>query len=302
MIADQLAQALREARETLADERLCTWRYLEGSEIHDDFREAVEKVDAALAAYDAALSAAPEADTILRELRKRLINLGAAILAQRHWGEPIPRISAEKQDDALADLGLEARKIADALSAWADAQKAPQPRPAEPAPTPADERQAFEALWAKLGLRSPYTHDIFWRVWQAARAYPAAEPVMGGRESLEDALMIVESFGPGIDGVNDTFARQIILADEVKRLRSLLTPCGCRLGECESKADRLCRMTVEIASPAAEPKLTDEQIDRAIERHVGGAELTDDDYDSMRTFARAIEAASRGPLQEGEPG
>lgn len=26
-----------------------------------------------------------------------------------------------------------------------------------------------------------------------------------------------------------------------------LPPCGCRIGECESKADRLCRMTVEIA-------------------------------------------------------
>jgi hypothetical protein len=45
---------------------------------------------------------------------------------------------------------------------------------------------------------------------------------------------------------------------------------------------------------AQQEPLTDEQIERAIERHVGGAELTDDDYDSMRTFARAIEAASRG--------
>jgi hypothetical protein len=47
-------------------------------------------------------------------------------------------------------------------------------------------------------------------------------PSMGGRESVEDALMVVESFGPGIDGLNDTYARQIILADEVKRLRALL--------------------------------------------------------------------------------
>ena len=43
----------------------------------------------------------------------------------------------------------------------------------------------------------------------------------GGRESVDDALAIVESFGPGIHGLNDTFARQVLLAAEVKRLRSL---------------------------------------------------------------------------------
>lgn len=42
----------------------------------------------------------------------------------------------------------------------------------------------------------------------------------GGRESVDDALAVVESFGPGIIGLNDTFARQIILAHEVRRLRS----------------------------------------------------------------------------------
>lgn len=41
----------------------------------------------------------------------------------------------------------------------------------------------------------------------------------GGRESVDDALAVVESFGPGIQGLNDTFARQILLADEVRRLR-----------------------------------------------------------------------------------
>jgi len=44
----------------------------------------------------------------------------------------------------------------------------------------------------------------------------------GGRESVEDALTIVESFGPGIQGLNDTFARQVLLASEVKRLRAAL--------------------------------------------------------------------------------
>lgn len=48
----------------------------------------------------------------------------------------------------------------------------------------------------------------------------------GGRESLEDALAVVESFGPGIQGLNDTFARQIILAEEVRRLQSSI-PEGC---------------------------------------------------------------------------
>lgn len=42
----------------------------------------------------------------------------------------------------------------------------------------------------------------------------------GGRESVDDALAIVESFGPGIGGLNDTYARQILLAEEVKRLRA----------------------------------------------------------------------------------
>lgn len=46
----------------------------------------------------------------------------------------------------------------------------------------------------------------------------------GGRESVEDALEVVTSFGAGIGGVNDDFARQIILADEVRRLRSVIAP------------------------------------------------------------------------------
>jgi hypothetical protein len=48
-----------------------------------------------------------------RDLHKRLIVLGAAILAQRHWGDPIPLAEAEKQDVALAGLAMECRKIAD---------------------------------------------------------------------------------------------------------------------------------------------------------------------------------------------
>lgn len=44
----------------------------------------------------------------------------------------------------------------------------------------------------------------------------------GGRESVDDAMAIVEYFGPGISGLNDTFARQVLLAAEVKRLRAAL--------------------------------------------------------------------------------
>ena len=43
----------------------------------------------------------------------------------------------------------------------------------------------------------------------------------GGRESVDDALAIVESFGPGIGGLNDTYARQVLLAAEVTRLRGI---------------------------------------------------------------------------------
>lgn len=47
--------------------------------------------------------------------------------------------------------------------------------------------------------------------------------------------------------------------------------------------------TPPIEQPAPQGGLTDALIERAIERHVGGSELTDDEHDSMRTFARAIE-------------
>jgi len=45
----------------------------------------------------------------------------------------------------------------------------------------------------------------------------------GGRESVDDALAIVKSLGPGIGGINDTYARQVLLAEEVERLRGQAT-------------------------------------------------------------------------------
>lgn len=41
------------------------------------------------------------------------------------------------------------------------------------------------------------------------------------RESVDDALMIVESYGPWGADLNDAHRRQVVLADEVKRLRHL---------------------------------------------------------------------------------
>ena len=41
------------------------------------------------------------------------------------------------------------------------------------------------------------------------------------RESVNDALMIVESYGPWGADLNDAHRRQIVLADEVLRLRRL---------------------------------------------------------------------------------
>lgn len=52
-------------------------------------------------------------------LYARLIQLGAAILAQRHGDERINKADAKRQDDALAALGYEARAIADGLSGFA---------------------------------------------------------------------------------------------------------------------------------------------------------------------------------------
>ena len=41
------------------------------------------------------------------------------------------------------------------------------------------------------------------------------------RESVDDALLIVESYGPWGADLNDAHRRQIVLADEVLRLRGL---------------------------------------------------------------------------------
>lgn len=72
----------------------------------------------------------------------------------------------------------------------------------------------------------------------------------GGRESLEDALAVVESFGSGIQGLNDTFARQIILAAEVRRLqaKSAVEP-GAQAGrEAVTLQERIAELVAEHGS------------------------------------------------------
>ena len=76
------------------------------------------------------MSTTPERESLAqpwRGIHKRLIVLGAGLIAQRHWGEPINTKEAAEQDDALAALALEARSIADALAHEA-AMSAPVPQ------------------------------------------------------------------------------------------------------------------------------------------------------------------------------
>src|SRR5690606_28318846 len=47
-------------------------------------------------------------------------------------------------------------------------------------------------------------------------------------------------------------------------LREAAQPCGCRIGTCESKADRRCRMADEIAEQQARP--ADDELRRDAER------------------------------------
>ncbi|WP_289241989.1 hypothetical protein [Delftia sp.] len=78
---------------------------------------------------------------------------------------------------------------------------------------------------ASLSSLRPYTVALVRGAVAPALEAPAGPAVPeyteGGRESVDDALAIVESFGTGIEGLNDEFARQILLAAEVRRLRDL---------------------------------------------------------------------------------
>jgi len=81
-----------------------------------------------------------------RGLHKRLIVLGAAIVAQRTWGERQSYQESGKQDDALAALALEARSIADALAHEAAKSSAPAPQVTQEDPV-AVVGGSFQLLW-----------------------------------------------------------------------------------------------------------------------------------------------------------
>jgi hypothetical protein len=136
-IADQLSQALRLARQYV----LYGIKDSTGS-IRAIASRHLTLLDAALAAYDAALSAAPEADTILREL----------VELHRKIGRPggVGREFSAQHDAAWA-----------AAFAWADAQKAPQPEP-----TLKDRLQSRCIQWNAY-WRAPDAHGVILTLEQA---------------------------------------------------------------------------------------------------------------------------------------
>lgn len=89
----------------------------------------------------------------------------------------------------------------------------------------------------------------------------------GGRESVDDALAIVESFGPGIGGLNDTHARQILLAEEVKRLRAALAPAPSVLEDAalpQAARDVLAERQRQISTEGWTPEHDDEHVNDEI--------------------------------------
>lgn len=128
-------------------------------------------------------------------------------------------------------------------------------------PSKDDQQAAFER-WLYRTCPSGDVTEVQ-RQWEASGDYaelwedaaPADHDayIEGGRESVEDALAVVESFGPGTAGVNDTFARQILLAEEVRRLRLMYEQAV------KGRADFRNALRAErAAAPEAEPMDEDE--------------------------------------------
>ncbi len=64
------------------------------------------------------------------------------------------------------------------------------------------------------------THDDKHATAAAGPVFTEGLGPLPERESVDDALLIVESYGPWGADLNDAHRRQIVLADEVKRLRA----------------------------------------------------------------------------------
>lgn len=121
-------------------------------------------------------------------------------------------------------IGKETHADADGLLVWRDEVDFAIPTPqadSQPAPVLPESLTLAVDRWfsENTGLGGCSDKDVS---ELAELFYGAAHA--GGRESVDDALAIVESFGPGIGGLNDTYARQILLAEEVKRLRAARAP------------------------------------------------------------------------------
>jgi hypothetical protein len=145
-----------------------------------------------------------------RTLHKRLIVLGAAILKERHWGEPLKRAEAEKQDDALAKLAMEARSIADRLAA-----ALPQP--------PAFDSQQVTAMWQAFTRTADYRRALAWAgdseapgaLFVAFRSGLAAQAV---------ASLPASSIAPPKSVQGDLAEAQGHVLDAASELRSLPPP------------------------------------------------------------------------------
>lgn len=140
----------------------------------------------------------------------------------------------------------------------------------------------------------------------------------GGRESVEDALAVVESFGPGIQGLNDAFARQVILAAEVKRGRDLYAAAvmgrhqmrealrtardhiemdSLRVSHCKDADAIESALAATPATPAQAERvvLTDEQINTLRSRHgVTSNGRGIKEFTNIVSFVRDVEAHGSG--------
>lgn len=77
-----------------------------------------------------------------------------------------------------------------------------------------------DAALAAQAVRECKDNDSPWLVCKPCNdAGRCAKEDSPARESVSDALMIVESYGPWGPDINDAHRRQIVLADEVKRLQ-----------------------------------------------------------------------------------
>ena len=120
-----------------------------------------------------------------------------------------------------------------------------------PGNRPGTRQDAARAALEALNNDAPNVAADYLRA--ALAADEAREPVaLPERESVDDALMIVESYGPWGADLNDAHRRQIVLADEVLRLRHLYDMPDFILGSAAPRDLALTMMSKEQLPPADE--------------------------------------------------